>query len=181
MPGGSVKVAVLVDRWSNELEVLYPIWRLREEGVQVDVLTRDGELPGPGENGMSFDRYLRVDGRIADAKAADYDGVICPGGFSPDYLRGLPEVKELVAALDREGKVVAAICHGAWIPISAGIVSGRKMTSVPRIRDDVENAGAQWIDEAVVTDGNLITSRRPPDLGPFCQAILAALRGRGGG
>src|SRR5690606_18311584 len=106
----------------NELEVLYPIWRLREEGVEVRVLTRDGRPPGPGENGMAMEKYiLQADGTIAQARADDYDGVICPGGFSPDFLRSLPEVKGFVAELDAQGKVVAAICHGTWIPISAGI------------------------------------------------------------
>jgi len=173
-----LRVAVLVDRLSNELEVLYPIWRLREEGMEVRVLTRDGRPPGPGENGMLMEKYIQADGTIADARADDYDAVVCPGGFSPDFLRTLPEVKEFVARMDAQGKVVAAICHGAWIPISAGIVRGRRLTSVPRIRDDVENAGAEWVDEEVVRDRNLITSRRPPDLGAFCRAIIAALQER---
>lgn len=176
MASTTPRVAVLVDRLSNEMEVLYPIWRLREEGVEVRVLTKDGQPPGPGENGLAMEKFIpKADGVIADADPAEYDGVICPGGFSPDFLRALPEVKQFVAALNEAGKVVAAICHGIWIPISAGIVKGRTATSVPRIRDDVENAGARWVDEPVVRDGNLITSRRPGDLGVWCRAILEAL------
>src|SRR5690554_5056025 len=93
---GTTRVAVLVDRLSNELEVLYPIWRLREAGIDVRVLTKDGLPPGPGENGMAMDKYIpEADGIIAEADPGDYDGVVCPGGFSPDYLRALPEVKRL--------------------------------------------------------------------------------------
>src|SRR5690606_3310029 len=102
----ALRVAVLVDRLSNELEVLYPIWRLREEGIDVRVLTRDGNPPGPGENGMRMEGYIpRADGLIGEAKADDYDGVLCPGGFSPDFLRTLPEVKQFVSEMDRQGKV----------------------------------------------------------------------------
>lgn len=110
-----------------------------------------------------------------DLPAADLDGLIFPGGFSPDYLRRNPIVLELVCACHTQGKWIAAICHAPWILISAGIVKGKRMTGLVAIRDDLINAGAIYSDEVVVREGNLITSRKPDDLPAFCRAIIEAL------
>lgn len=172
------RLAVLGANLVDEMEILYPIWRLKEAGIEIDLLTADGEAPEKGEHGLAIDWYLKQRKyhdktiKISDAKPEDYDGVLCPGGYSQDFLRHLPEVKSFVQAMDKDQKVVAAICHGIWTPVSAGILKGRKCTCVPKIKDDAINAGAEWLDQDVVEDNNLITSRTPPDLGAYCGAII---------
>jgi protease I len=107
-----------------------------------------------------------------------FDAIIIPGGYAPDRMRRHPPMLDLVKRVFERGGLVAMICHAGWVPISAGIVKGKKVTSVPAIRDDLINAGAQWIDLEVVQDGNLISSRGPDDLPAFCQAIITALMQR---
>ncbi|MEW6230079.1 MAG: DJ-1/PfpI/YhbO family deglycase/protease, partial [Bacillota bacterium] len=121
----------------------------------------------------------RFDVKPVSAVAADdYDAVIIPGGFSPDYLRRDPATIKLVQDLDKAGKAIAAICHGPWLMISAGVVKGKKLACFFSIKDDVVNAGAAYIDEPVVVDGNIITSRTPDDLPQFCGAITDFVAGR---
>ncbi len=107
--------------------------------------------------------------------AEDFDGVICPGGFMPDKLRRDPKVLDIVRSCDRRGKLVAAICHGGWIPISAGVYRGGRVTGSPGIKDDLVNAGAQWSDAPVVINRHFISSRKPDDLPYFCHGILQLL------
>lgn len=164
------RIAVLVDELYEDLELWYPVLRLREAGARADILGT-----GKAEYGSKYGYPAPVDGNVADANAADYDGVIIPGGFAPDKMRRVDHLLEFVRQIDAAGKLVAFICHGGWVPISAGIVKGRRVTSVDAIRDDLVNAGAEWWDEAVVRDGHMITSRRPPDLPDFAAEILAVL------
>jgi protease I len=154
----------------EDMELLYPLYRLREEGAEV-VVAGLGDREYSGKNGHP----VAVDADVDDVSAREFDAVIVPGGYAPDHLRRSEKVLEIVRETFEDGKPVAAICHAGWVPISAGIVKGKRLTSVRAIRDDLVNAGADWVDEAVVVDGNLITSRRPPDLGAFCGAIIEAL------
>ena len=166
------KVVVLAEDEYEELELWYPALRLREAGAEVTIA-------GPAKkNYKSKHGYPAASqAKVADLDPQDYDGVIIPGGYAPDKLRRHKEVLDFVKVMNAAGKPVAAICHGGWVPVSAGIVSGKRMTCYVAIKDDVQNAGADYVDEPVVVDGNLITSRFPDDLPHFCKAIIAALGG----
>jgi protease I len=165
------RVACLVGDDYEDLEVWYPVLRLREAGARVDLVGLE-----PGEDVRGKHGYpARADRGIAQVEPREYDAVIVPGGWMPDKLRRNERVLAFCRDIDQSKKVVATICHGPWILISARILRGRTLTSTPGIRDDVENAGARWIDEAVVRDGNLISSRRPPDLPAFGKALVEAL------
>ena len=118
-----------------------------------------------------------VDTTVEDVSEADFEALVVPGGFAPDKLRRSAVVLDLVRSFDRALKPIAFICHAGWVPISAGILKGRRATSVGAIRDDMVNAGVDWADEAVVVVGNLISSRTPADLGPWMLALLGALAG----
>lgn len=163
-------VAVLAEDLYEDLELWYPVLRLREEGAQV-IIAGTGKSEYVGKNGYP----LKVDTSVDQLSAAELDAVVIPGGYAPDRLRRYPAVLELVREALAKGKVVAAICHAAWVPISAGIMKGRRATCFFAIKDDVINAGALYQDAEVVRDGNLITSRQPSDLGAFCREIIAAL------
>ncbi|HEY7042417.1 MAG TPA: type 1 glutamine amidotransferase domain-containing protein [Nocardioidaceae bacterium] len=166
------KVLVLAADLFEDMELLYPVFRLREEGVAVTIAGLDDE-PVHGKKGYG---PLDVDTTV-DAVAADgFDALVVPGGFAPDKLRRSAKVLDLVRGFDTAGKPIAFICHAGWVPISAKILSGRRATSVGAIRDDMENAGVDWVDEATVVDGNLISARTPDDLGPWMKALFAALR-----
>jgi protease I len=116
-----------------------------------------------------------VDTTVSQVSEADYDALVIPGGYAPDRLRRADEVLDLVRAFDQRRKPIAFICHAGWVPISAKILKGRRATSVAAIKDDMINAGVDWVDEATVVDGNLISARTPADLGPWMKALLAAL------
>jgi protease I len=153
------------------MELLYPVFRLREEGVAVTIAGLDMQ-PVHGKKGYG---PLPVDTTVDHLSADTFDALVVPGGFAPDKLRRSPEVLDLVRGFDAAGKPIAFICHAGWVPISAKILKGRRATSVGAIRDDMENAGVDWVDEATVVDGNLISARTPDDLGPWMRALLAAL------
>jgi len=155
----------------EDMELLYPLYRLREEGVAV-TLAGLGDQPVHGKKGHG---PVPVDTTVGDVSARDFDAVVIPGGFAPDKLRQSEAVLGLVRDFDTAGKPVAFICHAGWVPISAQIVKGRRATSVGAIRDDMVNAGVDWVDEATVVDGTLISARTPDDLGPWLKALLAAL------
>ncbi len=164
------KVLVLAADLFEEMELLYPVYRLREEHVEVTVAGLDtGEVSG--KHGFPY----QVDGSVEEVAADAFDALVVPGGFAPDKLRRSEKVLDLVRAFDTAGKPIAFICHAGWVPISAKIVKGRRATSVGAIRDDMENAGVRWVDEETVVDGNLISARTPADLGPWMRALLAAL------
>ena len=165
------RIAVLVEKLYEDLELWYPVLRLREAGCDVKIVG-----PKAGEIYTSKHGYpARADVAAGEVKAGDFDAVIIPGGYSPDHMRRHPAMVDLVTQAARQGKVLAAICHGGWMLCSARCLKGRKVTGFMAIRDDVENAGGIWEDAAVVRDGNLVTSRTPDDLPAFLQGILAAL------
>jgi protease I len=155
----------------EDLELWYPKIRLEEEGVRT-VVAGLGERSYQGKRGYP----VTTDANVDDVRSAGFDGLVIPGGYAPDILRRSPRVLELTREIFEAGKPVAFICHAGWVPISAGIVRGKRGTSVGAIRDDLVNAGLVWEDSAVVVDGNLISSRTPADLPQFCKAIIAALR-----
>ena len=155
----------------EDIELLYPLYRLREEDVAVTVAGLDGH-PVTGKKGHG---PVPVDTTVDEVAAEQYDALVIPGGYAPDKLRRSPAVLDLVRAFDEAGKPIAFICHAGWVPISAKILKGRRATSVGAIRDDMVNAGVDWVDEAAVVDGNLISARTPADLGPWMKALLAAL------
>jgi protease I len=160
----------------EDMELLYPLYRLGEEGVAVTVAGLDVS-PVTGKKGYG---PLAVDTTVDEVAAAHFDALVIPGGFAPDKLRRSDVVLALVRAFDTADKPIAFICHAGWVPISAQIVKGRRATSVGAIRDDMVNAGVDWVDEATVVDGNLISARTPADLGPWMKALLAALAGPDG-
>src|SRR6266436_2356328 len=140
------RVAILAENMYQEMELWVPYYRLKEEGAEVKVVG-----------------------------AVEFDAVVVPGGYAPDMMRRHESMVKLVREASQQGKVVAAICHAGWMLASAGVVKGKKATSFFSIKDDMVNAGAQWVDEEVVVDGNLITSRKPDDLPAFCREIVRAL------
>ena len=166
------KIALLVGKDFEDMEVMYPLYRLIEAGFDVDVI---GEDPAGtkyiGKNG--YPCVYTLD--ISNAKPEDYLGLVAPGGWAPDKLRRNPKVLRLVADIDRQVGVIASICHGPCILISAGIVKGKKMTSTPALKDDLTNAGATWVDEEVTVDGRMVTSRKPDDLPAFMLEMLQVL------
>ncbi len=158
-----------VDDVYEDLELWYPRLRLIEAGAHVTVAGPAADKVYQGKHGYP----CRADAAIADMDAADFQGVILPGGFMPDKLRRDARVLALVRDFAAAGKLVAAICHGGWIAISAGVYRGVRVTGSPGIKDDLVNAGAHWEDAAVVVDRNFISSRKPDDLPDFLRAILA--------
>ena len=167
------KVLALVSDDFEDLELWYPALRLREDGVQVDFVaekpgTYHGKYGVPCEVALSFD----------EVEAADYDGILVPGGWAPDKLRRFGKVLSLVRDMDAAGKAIGQICHAGWVLASADILRGRKVTSTPGIKDDLRNAGATWVDEACVVDRNIVSGRRPPDLPQYARAFLDVLTAR---
>jgi len=165
-------VAILVEQQYQEMEVWYPLYRLREAGCKVTVV-------GP-EAGQSYPSKLgypcKSDKAAKDCKAGDFDAVVVPGGFAPDFMRRTEAMIRLVSDMAEQGKVVAAICHGPWVLCSTQALKGKKATCFFAIKDDVMNAGANYVDAEVVRDGNIITSRKPDDLPAFCQTLLSAIK-----
>jgi protease I len=167
----TARVLVLAADLFEDMELLYPVYRLREEGVEVTVAGLD-RSPVTGKKGHG---PVEVDATVDEVAETDYEALVIPGGFAPDKLRRSAVVLDLVRGFDRAHKPIAFICHAGWVPISAGILKGRRATSVGAIRDDMVNAGTDWVDEETVVDGNLISARTPADLGPWMKALLAAL------
>jgi len=167
------RIAILAENHYQELELWYPLIRMKEEGAEVKVVGTGSASKYTGKYGYPVD----VDVSADQVSAADFDAIIIPGGYAPDILRRYPSVLKLVREAFEQGKIVAAICHAAWVPISAGILKGRTATCFYAIKDDLINAGATYVDREVVRDGNLITSRTPADLPAFCREIISALSG----
>ena len=166
------KILIPVEDMYNEHEFWYPYYRLKEAGAEVTVV-------GTGRSGTFTSKAgipVAVNADAKDISAADYDGVVIPGGYAPDLMRRDPALVGLIRDLNQQGKVVAAICHAGWMLTSADIIRGRKVTSFFSIKDDMVHAGGQWVDEEVVIDGNLITSRKPDDLPAYMKAVIAALK-----
>lgn len=165
-------VAVLIDHLYEELEVWYPTYRLREEGVTVTLVGPGTAAVYKGKHGYEAPEELAV----AKARSNQFDGVIVPGGYAPDHMRRTPAMIQLVREIFQHQHPVGAICHGPWVLASAGVLKGKRCTCFFAIKDDVVNAGATYLDRDVVRDGNLITSRKPADLPAFMKTYLAALK-----
>jgi protease I len=165
------KILMFVEDEYEDLELQYPRYRMMEAGAKVVVAGPEALKVYKGKQGYPCKAELS----IKDLQVDDYIGLIIPGGYAPDKLRQDPKVLEITRQLFEKGKLIAYICHAGWIPISAGIIKGIKCTSYETIKDDMINAGANWVDEPVVVDKNIISSRFPDDLTHFCSAILKFL------
>jgi len=166
------KIAILVDQLYQEMEVWYPLYRLREAGAEVITVGATAGATYPSKLGYP----CVCDKSYDQVTAKEFDGVVVPGGFAPDHIRRHPKANQFVADMDKQGKLVAAICHAGWVLCSAhGLLKGRRATSFFAIKDDMINAGAKWEDAEVVVDGNLVTSRKPDDLPAFCRATIQVL------
>src|SRR5258708_39532607 len=166
------RAAVLVEQAYQEMEVWYPLYRLREAGCKVTLVGPEAGKEYPSKLGYP----AKSDKAAKDVKAADFDILVIPGGFAPDYLRRSEAILRLVSDMAEQGKVVAAVCHGPWVLCSTQALKGRKATCFFAIKDDVINAGAKYTDAEAVRDGNLITSRKPDDLPAFMQNVIQAAK-----
>ncbi|MCZ7583622.1 MAG: type 1 glutamine amidotransferase [Deltaproteobacteria bacterium] len=165
-------VWILAEDLYQELEIWYPLLRLREEGADVFVVGS-----GRAEEHKSKLGYpVKVDLDAPGLSGADCDAIVIPGGYAPDHMRRYPDMIRLVSEAAAADKVVASICHGGWMLTSANVVRGKRVTSFFAIKDDLVHAGADFVDEEVVVDGKLITSRKPEDLPAFCRELIRALR-----
>jgi protease I len=166
------KVAILVTDGFEQVELTEPRKALQEAGAQADIVSpTEGQVKG--WNHTEWGDKFPVDASLQNARADEYDALLLPGGvMNPDHLRRNPAVQRFVKSFFDNGKPVAAICHGPWTLIDAGVVRGRKMTSYETIQMDLKNAGAEWVDQEVVTDGNLVTSRKPDDIPAFNKAMV---------
>ena len=165
------KIIILVEEMFNDQEFWYPYYRLKEAGADVLIVGSGRSRDFRGKSGT----HTFVDDDAGNVSAAEFHGIVIPGGYAPDHMRRYPEMVRLVRDLFEQGKVVAAICHAGWMLASAKILKGRNITSFSAIKDDMINAGANWVDQEVVVDDNLITSRKPDDLPAFMKEIINAL------
>ncbi len=163
------KILMFVDHIYEDLELWYPKIRLIEEGANVIVAGPEAGIVYEGKHGYPCESDISIN----DIKPEEYDGLVIPGGFAPDKLRRLDKVLETVRYFHEKNLLIAHICHAGWITISAGIMKGYRCTSTPGIKDDITNSGAVWVDEPVVVDRNMISSRRPDDLPDYCKAIIS--------
>ncbi|MEW6733346.1 MAG: type 1 glutamine amidotransferase domain-containing protein [Acidobacteriota bacterium] len=167
------RVAILVEDQYQEMEVWYPLYRLREAGVEVITLGT-----GKKEYKSKLGYPVTADRNVDEVSATDFHGVVIPGGFAPDFMRRHEGPARFVREVFNAGKPVAAICHGLWIPVSAGILKGITATSYFSIKDDVINAGAKYVDQEVCVDRNFVSSRRPDDLPAFMREFIRLLAER---
>jgi protease I len=172
LPLAGCRVLMFVDDVYEDLELWYPKLRLREAGAEVVVAGPQAGRTYSGKHGYP----CVADASICETTAEPFDALVIPGGFAPDKLRRDVRVLEIVRAVAAAGKPLAAICHGGWVPISAGVYRGVRVTGSPGIKDDLINAGAVWEDAPVVVDRHYISSRKPDDLPDFCRAIVAAMQ-----
>lgn len=170
-PLAEQRILIFVGEIYEDLELWYPKLRLIEAGAKVVMAGSEAKREYAGKNGYP----CISDIAIADVRTGDFDGLVVPGGFMPDKLRRDTRVLEIVRQFDAAGKLIAAICHGGWIPISAGVYRGVRVTGSLGIKDDLVNAGAIWEDKPVVVDRHFVSSRKPDDLPEFCRGILSVL------
>jgi protease I len=169
------KAVILVENLYNDLEFWYPYYRLKEEGVEVTVVGPQAGIEYTGKSGLKA-RADKGMTEVTKETAAAYHALIIPGGYAPDRMRRHPTMVDLVRIFHQAGKPVAAICHAGWMLASADIVRGKRVTGFFSIRDDLIHADAAYVDEEVVEDGNLITSRKPDDLPAFMKAIIRKMK-----
>ncbi|MEA2021503.1 MAG: type 1 glutamine amidotransferase domain-containing protein [Candidatus Caldatribacteriota bacterium] len=167
------QIAILVEDLYEDIELWYPYYRLIEEGAEVKIVGLEVKVYN-SKHGYP----VKVDLSAAEVKSDDFQGVVVPGGYAPDKLRRYTKILDLVRGIFEKGGIVASICHGPWVLISANIMKGKQATGVSAIKDDLINAGAIYLDKEVVVDNNLITSRSPRDLPVFLPAIIAALQNK---
>ncbi len=165
------RIAILIEDLFDDKELIYPYYRMQEAGFTVDLIGSMGNNMYKSKFGMP----IRSDLASKDISALDYEAVIIPGGFSPDYMRRTQATIDFVRAMDTLGKPIASICHGPWLMISACQLKGKHLTGFHSIKVDIENAGASYLDQAVVIDGHLITSRTPADLPLFVKTLIDKL------
>jgi protease I len=167
----SKKVAIMVAEQYQVIEVWYPYYRLKEAGIDCDFVAAEANKEYPSKEGYPCKSTVAA----KNAKIEDYSCMIVPGGFAPDFMRRSEDMIKLANDMVNANKIIASICHGAWLLCSTKIYKGKTATCYMSVRDDIKNAGAKYVDEECVVDGNLITSRKPDDLPAFCVAILKAL------
>ena len=168
------RIAILAEQDFEDVELMEPLKAMKEAGAQIFIVGSGSQTSYQGKRGKVT---IKVDIDADKVRADDFDAIIIPGGYAPDKMRLHQPMIDLVRKAHDLGKVIAAVCHGPQLLISAGIVSGRRLTSWPSVAIDLKNAGAIWVDEPLVKDGNIITSRRPSDLPLFNRAIIQALGG----
>src|SRR5207247_10358717 len=161
------RVAILAENLYQEMELWVPYYRLKEEGAEVKVVGAGGAKSFASKHGYP----VSVDVQAEAVSAVEFDAVVVPGGYAPDMMRRHEAMVRLVREAAQHGKVVAAICHAGWMLASAGVIKGRKVTSFFSIKDDMVNAGGQWVDQGGGVDGTLITSRKPDDLPAYCREL----------
>lgn len=166
------RIAIVLGNDFEDSEFRKPYDALRESGHQVDVLGAKG---GETVHGKLGNEHIEIEAAVVERSARDYDALVIPGGYSPDHLRTEPGIVAFVRDMVEGGKLVAAVCHGPQLLIEADVVDGRQVTSWPSVKTDLENAGARWVDQEVVIDDRMITSRKPDDLPAFATAIERAL------
>jgi protease I len=171
LPADGKRVLCFVGHDYEDLELWYPRLRLEEAGAHVTIAGLEEGVTYKGKHGYP----CKSDAAITDMEVDDFHGVVCPGGWMPDKLRRDPKVLDIVRGFHAQQKLIAAICHGGWIPISARIYRGVRATGSPGIRDDLENAGVIWEDAPLVVDRHFVSSRKPDDLPHFCRGILQVL------
>lgn len=168
----SKKILALIEEGYEDLELLYPVIRLREEGYQVDIAGPEEGKTYSGKHGYPY----KADVSFKKISAEDYEGLVVPGGWAPDKLRRYKEVTDIILSMNRRNKPVATICHAGWVLVTANALAGRKVTSVNVIRPEMEFAGAKWLDISVVVDGNYVSSRTPADLPDYMKALIKLLK-----
>src|SRR5690625_243229 len=161
------KIVAVVEDLYNDLEHWYPVYRMREEGAEVIIAGPEANKTYNGQSGIP----AQTDVAFSDIDAKDYDGILIPGGWAPDRLRRYPELLEFVRKMNDAKKPIGQICHAGWVLVSANILKGKKVTSTPAIKDDMRNAGADWVNEECVVDGNIVSSRRPDDMPVYAKAF----------
>ncbi len=166
-----VKIAALVENEFEDLELLYPVMRFQEEGADVTVIGTGSATVYKGKHGLT----IAADTTADAVNAADFAAIIIPGGWAPDRLRRYESILQFVRDFDSAGKTVGMVCHAGWVGASAGILRGRKIAGTRAIKDDVNNAGGEWVDIAAIRDGNLVTGRVVADIPAWTKALVAAV------
>jgi len=167
------KILIFLERGVEDSEFIYPYYRFQEENYKIDIIAPKAKQQYNGKHGVPF----TSDVSPKEVNVNDYEALIVPGGQAPDRMLSNSDLVEIVREANRKGKIVAAVCHGPQLLIEADIVRGKKATGWPSVRTDLKNAGATVVDQSVVIDGNIVTSRSPDDLPAFCKATIKLLSG----